>query len=96
MSRSKSRGSRPHGVSATELSQMGVCERRMVFEQKHGQRRAIDQQLAIQRGMRSHQRFHRDRSRGPSAISRWVCAAFRRIASGLRRWMRELGGDDGR
>ena len=75
---------------------MGVCERQMVFEQKHGQRRTIDQRLAIERGVRSHERFYRDRLRRRSVVRRLVFAAFRPIAWCVERWLSALGRDDGR
>ncbi len=75
---------------------MGVCERRMVFERIHGQRRTIDQRLAIERGVCSHQRFYCDRLRRRSLVGRVVSAAFHRIAWCVERWQIALGRDDGR
>lgn len=48
-------------VSASELAQVGVCEKRVVFEHRHGKRRTVAQQRDIQRGLRAHQRFYRER-----------------------------------
>lgn len=48
-------------VSASELAQMGVCERLVVFEHRHGKRLTVEQQQAIKRGRRAHARFYRDR-----------------------------------
>jgi len=47
-------------VSATELAQMGVCERLVVFEHRHGQRRARNQRASIRRGLDEHDRFYRE------------------------------------
>ena len=47
-------------VSASVLAQMGVCEKRVVFEQRYGRRRTLAQLEALQRGLRAHQRFFHD------------------------------------
>lgn len=47
-------------VSATELAQMGVCERLVMFEHRHGQRRTRNQRASIHRGVEEHGRFYRD------------------------------------
>ena len=47
-------------VSASELAQMGVCERLVVFEHRHGKRCLPEQQAAIERGRREHERFYRE------------------------------------
>lgn len=57
----KSHEYRRASVSASELAQMGVCERLVVFEHRHGKRRTVEQQLAIQRGRWAHARFYRER-----------------------------------
>lgn len=44
-------------VSASALSQMGVCERLVVFEHLHGKRPTPGQRVALQRGLRAHRRF---------------------------------------
>lgn len=44
-------------VSASELAQMGICEKRVVFEQRYGRRRTLVQLEALRRGLRAHQRF---------------------------------------
>lgn len=48
-------------VSASELAQMGVCERLVVFEHQHGRRRTAYQQRAIERGLAAHGKLYRDR-----------------------------------
>ena len=47
-------------VSASELAQMGVCERLVMFEHHHGKRSTAIQRAAIRRGVREHDRFYRD------------------------------------
>ena len=47
-------------VSASELAQIGVCERLVVFEHRHGKRRLPEQRAAIKRGRREHERFYRE------------------------------------
>ena len=49
---------RPKALSASELAQMGVCERLVVFEHRHGKRRTPDQRAAIRRGLVEHSRFY--------------------------------------
>lgn len=44
-------------VSASALSQMGVCERRVVFEHRAGKRLTTRQKAALRRGLHAHQRF---------------------------------------
>ena len=46
-------------VSASELAQMGVCER-LVFKHRYGKRHLPEQQAAIERGRREHERFYRE------------------------------------
>ena len=52
---SRARGSRP-GVSASELAQMGVCERLVLFEHRYGPQRSAQQLVAMKRGDREHRR----------------------------------------
>lgn len=47
-------------VSASELAQMGVCERRVKFEHDRGRRRTPEQLQAMERGLRAHETFYRD------------------------------------
>jgi len=47
-------------VSASELAQMGVCERLVVFEHRHGKRSTPAQRSAIERGLQAHEWFYRD------------------------------------
>ena len=47
-------------VSASDLAQMGVCERRVVFEHRYGKRCLPQQRAAIERGRREHERFYRE------------------------------------
>lgn len=46
-----------HAVGASALSQMGVCERLVVFEHCEGKRPTPAQREALQRGLRAHRQF---------------------------------------
>jgi hypothetical protein len=54
------RAGKPRLVSASELAQMGVCERRMVLAARLGERRTPEQLVAAARGTRAHRRFLRE------------------------------------
>ncbi len=54
-------------VSASALSQMGVCERLVVFEHHGGKRPTPEQREALQRGLRAHRQFE---SEGASEAAR--------------------------
>ena len=47
-------------VSASDLAQMGRCERLVVFEHLHGSRRTVRQQQARARGLVEHAQFYRE------------------------------------
>jgi hypothetical protein len=47
-------------VSASELAQMGACERLVLFEARYGKRKSRCQQEAMERGRREHGKFFRD------------------------------------
>ena len=47
-------------VSASDLAQMGRCERLVVFEHLHGSRRTAGQQRARVRGLVEHEYFYRE------------------------------------
>ena len=51
-------GDRP--ISASELSQMGRCERLVLFEHLHGRRRTESQQRDRKRGLLAHQKFEHE------------------------------------
>jgi hypothetical protein len=53
-------GKRVNAVGASELAQMGVCERLVVFEHHFGKRRSRHQRVAIKRGQVAHEQFYRD------------------------------------
>ena len=55
-------------VSASELSQMGACERLVLFEAKYGKRKSQCQREAIERGRREHANFFRDGVRSQSDV----------------------------
>ena len=52
--------SRRHGrgVSASELAQMGVCERLVLFEHQRCERHTAQQLQDLARGRDAHERFH--------------------------------------
>lgn len=54
-------------VSASALSQMGVCERLVVFEHHEGKRPTPAQKAALKRGLRAHRQFA---SEGASEVPR--------------------------
>ena len=47
-------------VSASDLAQVGVCERLVVFEHRYGKRCLPEQRAAIERGRREHEQFYRE------------------------------------
>lgn len=57
-------------VSASELAQMGRCERLVLFEHLHGRRRTASQQRDRQRGRLSHEQFEREGIDAMSAVAR--------------------------
>lgn len=54
----KRRRKKSKTVSASELAQMGVCERLVVFEHRYGKRSTASQRAAIERGLEEHHRFY--------------------------------------
>jgi hypothetical protein len=72
-------------VSASELAQMGVCERLVVFEHRYGKRRSREQREAMRRGVDEHERFYREgidasARRGRCYIATLVFGASRETA----------------
>jgi hypothetical protein len=55
-------------VSASELAQMGACERLVLFEAKYGKRVSRCQQEAIKRGRTEHAKFFRDGVRSQADV----------------------------
>jgi hypothetical protein len=67
----------PRGtVSASALSQMGVCERLVVFEHREGKRPSPAQKAALRRGVRAHRSFASDGSSDGISDARWVGRCF--------------------
>lgn len=103
MDRSGFRARRPDVVSASELAEMGVCERRVLLAHHHGLRQTSAQRRAMRRGLRAHERFHRDglaakeggsRRRRPIAFassSRWFVGVCLRIALAVLRSLAGYG-----
>lgn len=84
-------------VSASQLAQMGVCERLVVFEHRYGKLQTSEKRQAIERGRRAHERLYRDRQadlvqRGryggqallPLRLGRWLIWTRYRIAKASR------------
>ena len=63
-------------VSASELAQMGVCERLVVFEHRYGKRCLPEQRAAIERGRREHERFYRQGRIAPAPPGRCFIATL--------------------
>jgi len=55
-------------VSASQLAQMGACERFVLFEAKYGKRTSRCQQESIERGRREHDKFFVDGVRSQSDV----------------------------
>lgn len=75
------RGKRPRTVSASELAQLGVCERRVVFEHRLGKRRTSEQREACRRGELAHERFFREGVQTPAAEDAFSHKGFCFIAT---------------
>lgn len=100
MDRSGFRARRPDVVSASELAEMGVCERRVLLAHRHGPRRTSAQRGAMRRGLHAHERFHRDglaakefagrrRPTTFASFGRWFVGLCTRLALAV---MRSLAG----
>ena len=65
-------------VSASELAQMGRCEKLVVFEHLHGSRRTDSQQRDRKRGLLAHRQFEQEgldsMSVGVRSRGRWFIA----------------------
>ncbi|MDE2299666.1 MAG: hypothetical protein KGK18_16055 [Burkholderiales bacterium] len=61
---------KPPSVSASELAQMGRCEKLVVFEHLHGNRRTDSQQRDRKRGVSAHEQFEREGLDAMSAAAR--------------------------
>lgn len=96
MDQSGRRARRPDVVSASELAEMGVCERRVLLAHHHSARRTSAQRRVMRRGLREHERFHRDglaaregaSRRRPTAFAsfgRWLVGLCTRLALAVLR-----------
>jgi hypothetical protein len=63
-------------VSASELAQIGVCERRVKFDRDRGRRRTPEQLQAMERGLRAHKEFYREGQDVPRAGGRCFVATL--------------------
>ena len=83
-------------MTASELAQMGVCERLVLFEHRYGMRSTARRRAAIDRGLIAHQRFYAE----GTCLSQkgwWPClvALFRVILSPIT-WLIRVGMTRGR
>jgi hypothetical protein len=67
-------------VSATQLAQMAVCEKLVVFEHRHGKRPTGLQRTVLQRGVRAHRQFLRQASTSPRGVVDLVLGQLARVA----------------
>ena len=65
------RNSDGSSVSASELAQMGRCERLVVFEHLCGCRRTESQHLDRKRGLLAHEQFEREGLDAMAALAQW-------------------------
>jgi hypothetical protein len=63
-------------LSASQLAQMGVCERLVVFEHRYGKRVSPEQRQAIRRGLDEHERFYRAGMDAPTRRGRCYIATL--------------------
>lgn len=61
-------------VSASALSQMGVCERLVVFEHHEGKQPTPAQRAALRRGLRAHRQFASEGAPEPARTGRCFIA----------------------
>src|SRR5687768_1047208 len=92
-------GQKELSVSASELAQMGVCERLVVFEHRLGKRWSLKRRRALERGLRAHERFVREQRACPELelksriterlrwIASWVVAASGWLGRRTTRWL---------
>ena len=73
----RGKGSR---VSATQLAQMGVCEKLVVFEHRHGKRPSGAHRVALERGLRAHRQFLQQASRTTAGLADVVLEVVVRLA----------------
>lgn len=84
MAATKRSAGRPRRVSASELAQMAVCERRVLLEHRSGKQISEERLRAMQRGQRVHRWILQGRYPG---LGRW------RWIRALIDWLRRrLGG----
>lgn len=76
MTGTKRRVAKADRVSASELAQMGVCERRAKFEHDRGRRRTPEQMRVMERGLRAHEEFYREGQDGARADGRCFVATL--------------------
>lgn len=80
-------------VSASELAEMAVCERRVLLANLHGQRRTRVQLDAMQRGLRAHGQFHLDGQAASGGATQRLASVIAPLVRGLARlwaWLAEV------
>lgn len=60
MRRSRKQKRDPATVSATELAEMGFCEKRVLLAHLHGERLTSEQLRSVDLGRKAHARFYRE------------------------------------
>jgi hypothetical protein len=64
---------KPRRVSATQLAEMMVCERKSVFRARYGWRPNAWRTAKLSAGLQAHDRFRREgRSQQSSSVLRWL------------------------
>lgn len=82
------RRNKPKVVSATELAQMGICERRIVFERRHGKRINVLHRTALSRGSIEHRQFYVDGIRLSEKPARCYASELNWLRIGVRAILR--------
>ena len=88
-------------VSASELAQMEVCERRVLLQHRHGVQPTRAQTQARRRGLRLHRRFHLEREPREQREGRprgWLClrSVLARLIDAIRALLPNRRGRGGR
>lgn len=92
MGRTRRAPRRRDSVSASELAEMAVCERRVLLSHLHGERRTKAQRDAMRRGLRAHDRFHREGLAANASRPLWaVVVPLARGLAGLWAWLAQVG-----
>lgn len=66
---------RKRRLAASTLAQMGVCERRVLLEQRYGRRNAPQLEVARQHGLQRHAAFLQEGRAQPEGAKPWCMVA---------------------